>query len=415
MKKVCTLILICTVSLAIAQSKHPTSYKFINGQWFDGTKFVKRDAFVNNGLFVGKLDNADTTIDLAGKFVLPPFSEAHTHSLEGIGNIDATVSNYLRAGVFYLKNPNNIKPWTERLVPKVNHGHSVDAVFANGGLTCTGGHPEILYEVTLRHHLGDVLKDIPQGWFKGRSYFNIDNEADIEKEWPNILAGKPDFIKVYYANSEDIGDQPPVPNVTLRKGLDPKVAAKVVTKAHLENLRVSAHVETRIDFINAVNAGVDEITHTPGFFLFSKDHLDRYRLKKEDAQLAASRNIVVITAIHSRNLTTDNSLQPLVDKILSENFAMLRNNGVRLAIGSDHAASPVDEVMELKRLGPFDNLTILNIWCVETPLTIFPKRKLGKLEAGYEGSFIALNKDPLEDLSNIKTVDVRFKQGHLLH
>jgi imidazolonepropionase-like amidohydrolase len=93
---------------------------------------------------------------------------------------------------------------------------------------------------------------------------------------------------------------------------------------------------------------------------------------------------------------------------------MLHNNGVRLAIGSDHAASPLDEVLELKRFGPFDNLTILNIWCVQTPSSIFPERKLGRLDEGYEGSFIALSKNPLDDLSNIRTVEVRFKQGHLL-
>jgi hypothetical protein len=409
-------LLLLVILFSYSPPKHATTYKFINGNWFNGTSFEKRDVYVKDGLFSESLAQVDTTVDLTGKYVVPPFSETHTHLLEGIGNYQEVVNTYLSQGVFYIKNPNNIQPLTEKVKAIVNNPHSIDAVFANGGLTCTGGHPETLYEDVLRtSHLASLFGSAPRGYFKGKSYFNVDSESDFQKEWPIIKEGKPDFIKIYFANSEDIGRTPPKSASPLRKGLNPQLAKIIVAKAHEDGYRVAAHVETRMDFINALDAGVDEITHTPGFFLFSKDELDRYRLKKEDAELAAKKNVFVTTAINSRNLTQDASLQPLVDEVMAYNIKLLKSAGVRITIGSDHARSPLEEIASLRKLNALDNLSILQAWCVTSAESIFPNRKLGKLEKGYEGSFLALDGNPLTDFSNTEKIAVRFKQGHFIN
>jgi hypothetical protein len=394
---------------------HQAGYKFINGQWFDGKQFVRKTMYSINGIWSdaapGKIDSV---FDLKNRFIIPPLCETHTHFLEGIGDYGQTINNYLKDGVFYVKNPNNVKPWTDKLRDKINSVHSLDASFANGGLTSTGGHPEILYEERLRMHLGALIDNAPRGWFKNKSYFNIDSEKDFENQWSRIKEGKPDFIKVYLANSEDVGKTPPASNYPLRKGLDPAFVPNIVAKAHQDGFRVSAHVETRMDFVNALNAGVDEITHTPGFYLFSKDYLDRYRLKDEDALLAARKKVFVVTALMSRNLTEDQSLMPLVEEIQAYNLSLLHKNGVMIAIGSDHARSPLDEVDALKKLKVFDNQTILKMWCEISPQTIFPKRKLGLFKDGYEASFLALDENPINDLSNISKIAMRFKHGHTI-
>ena len=46
--------------------------------------------------------------------------------------------------------------------------------------------------------------------------------------------------------------------------------------------------------------------------------------------------------------------------------------------------------------------------------TIFPNRKIGHLEEGYEASFLVLAGNPLEDFSNVRRIEMRVKQGHLL-
>ena len=192
------ILLLCV--WGISPGQHPVTFKFTNGYWFNGIAFEQRDMYVKDGVFSDMLAEADTTVDLEGKYVIPPYSETHTHMLEGIGNYEETIKKYIDKGVFYVKNPNNIRPLTEKLRPFVNKPHSIDAVFANGGLTCSGGHPEILYEEKVLAHLGNHLDGISRGWFKGKSYFNIDSRDDLEKQWPLIKDGRPDFIKIYFAN-----------------------------------------------------------------------------------------------------------------------------------------------------------------------------------------------------------------------
>lgn len=418
MKTIILLLLFNFSHFALIDSPedvHQAGYKFVNGQWFDGKQFAKKTMYSINGVWSDAVPSKiDSVFDLKNKFIIPPLSETHTHSLEGIGNYEQTINNYLSAGIFYVKNPNNVKPWTEKIYSKINNVHSLDASFANGGLTSTGGHPETLYEDKLRQHLGALIENAPRGWFKNKSYFNIDSEKDFQDQWPLIKEGKPDFIKVYLANSEDVGKQAPVSNYPLRKGLNPALVPIIVAKAHQDGFRVSAHVETRIDFVNALNAGVDEITHTPGFYLFSKNNLDRYRLKKEDAVLAAQKKVFVITALMSRNLTEDQSLMPLVAETQAYNLSLLHKNGVQIAIGSDHARSPLDEVNALRELKVFDNQTILKMWCEISPQTIFPNRKLGLFKDGYEASFLSLDENPITNLSNIEKINMRFKHGHVI-
>lgn len=53
---------------------------FINGRVFDGEAFVERPLYVENGRFVaGRSAEIDSTIDVAGDYVVPPFGDAHNH------------------------------------------------------------------------------------------------------------------------------------------------------------------------------------------------------------------------------------------------------------------------------------------------------------------------------------------------
>jgi imidazolonepropionase-like amidohydrolase len=52
--------------------------------------------------------------------------------------------------------------------------------------------------------------------------------------------------------------------------------------------------------------------------------------------------------------------------------------------------------------------------CETTPATIFPERKIGRLQEGYEASFLVLKKDPLENFEHVATTTMRVKQGHRL-
>lgn len=112
--------------------------------------------------------------------------------------------------------------------------------------------------------------------------------------------------------------------------------------------------------------------------------------------------------------TSDPDLRALSRDVLRANITLLHRYGVKLAIGSDHAETSLAEVMNLRTLLPFDNLTLLKLWCETTPAAMFPGRKIARFEEGYEASFLALAGNPLKDFDHVRAIRLRFKQGFSL-
>ncbi len=100
-----------------------------------------------------------------------------------------------------------------------------------------------------------------------------------------------------------------------------------------------------------------------------------------------------------------------------ENFTRLRRAGVSLAIGSDGIsgeqpfATALDEALYLHQHKFADNLALLKMWSETTVHTIFPKRRIGSLQEGYEASFLVLEGDPIQDFTNVTKIALRVKQG----
>ncbi|MCA9499482.1 MAG: hypothetical protein KC588_09840, partial [Nitrospira sp.] len=169
------------------------TYAFINGQWFDGQSFSQDTWYaVQGSLTRFRPESVEQTIDLKGGFVVPPFGEAHTHNVEGAWNIDQVINHYVRDGIFYVKNPNDISEFVEQIRGKLNTPTTIDVVFAHAGLTGPNGHPIDLYENMLRtHRYEPVIGKREKGWFNGRAYFPISSLKNFEEQWPTIMATKP--------------------------------------------------------------------------------------------------------------------------------------------------------------------------------------------------------------------------------
>jgi hypothetical protein len=399
------------------------NYEFARGRWFDGQKFVMKKFYAVGGrLTSGKPSRVDSVIDLAGKYVVPPFGEAHNHNVEQSARLDATIRMYLEAGIFYVKNPNSLPRVTTPLAGKINIPRSVDVVFSGGGLTASGGHPIALAD-----------RNISRGaWSKadgeGAFYFVIDNRADLDRKWESIIAGQPDFIKTYLMYSEEYAKRKDDPAYLDWRGLDPALLPEIVRRAHRAKLRVSTHVETAADFHTALTAGVDEINHLPGFRPEKNDpgnyqNLSRYEISEADARLAARRDTVVVTTISEALEVLDKidggsaqgAMAQAARNLLSRNLQLLARHHVRIAIGSDrYRQTSLPEATGLHGLKIFDNLTLLKMWCEATPRAIFPNRRIGRLREGHEASFLVLAGDPLRDFMNVKRIEMRIKQGEVL-
>ncbi|HEY6929340.1 MAG TPA: amidohydrolase family protein [Thermoanaerobaculia bacterium] len=401
------------IGLADSSGQSPVrNYKFVNGRWFDGRDFHRKVFYSVGGVFAERApDRIDETVDLKDGFVVPPFADAHNHAIAGPNNIDKILKHYLTDGIFYAKNPASIRRDTLQIADKINRPDSVDVVFANAGITATGGHPVKLYE----QYLNKVKKPGPDGTFENIAYVIIDNPQDLAKKWPAILADHPDFIKGHLLYSEEFEKRRADPAYYGDKGLDPKVLPLLVAKAHESGLRVSCHIETAQDFRNALAAGVDEINHMPGYFPDLK-HPDWFPITKEDAEAAARKGVVIVTTTY---VVVDEVKKPdevaRMRAIQAANLKLLRDAGVSIAIGPDvYTVTALDEAMNLESLKVFDNRTLLKMWCETSAATIFPKRKIGHLADGDEASFLVLGGNPLERFENVRDIRMRFKQGGFL-
>ena len=73
------------------------------------------------------------------------------------------------------------------------------------------------------------------------------------------------------------------------------------------------------------------------------------------------------------------------------------------------------EVNFLRETRVFSNLQLLKMWSETTPKVIFPRRKIGALEEGYEANFLVLEGNPIEDFSEIKKIRMRVKLGERIN
>jgi imidazolonepropionase-like amidohydrolase len=407
-----TLAAAATVLLAAPVLADQPSLRFDNGRWLNGERFVAATVFVEDERLrfaQGKKEAraaAQQTIDLAGKHVAPPFCESHNHNLGADYRNERSIYNYLRDGVFYVKVLSNLPKESAAVWGTYNLPRSVDAVFANGGITGPGGHPIRLRERLLEQ---GVYEGFTKETLKDHAYYVVDSEADIEAKWPLILQYRPDFLKLILVESEHYAERRDDPAFFGLKGLSPQIFAKLVERAHRNNLRVSVHIESAYDFHAAVSAGVEEIAHLPGYRA-------PQLIDKADAAEAARRGIVVVTTagLINRHKEREPERYAAVREAQIANLRLLKETGVKLAVGSDeYDDTSVAEVAHLRGLGVFSDAEILRMWTAHCA-GAFAGRRIGQLADGYEASFIAFDGDPLTNFEATRRIALRVKDGRIL-
>ncbi len=431
-----TILPICLASLTtLAQiaSDEPKTYKFQNGRWFDGRGFKRQTFYSVNGILTKRQPaKIDRSIDLNNGFVIPPFADAHTHNLDGKANLDKLANLYLTEGTFYVQVLGNYSSGAKQARSFVNKPGTIDVSYANGMLTNTYGHPFLVYEPYALgiYNYADIKPRIEEIKKSRRGendvYWFLDSRADVDAKWPTILATKPDLIKIGLL---DAGNQAKAiaAGDIVGKGLSPEVAEYVVQKAHAAGFRVYAHIETADDFRLGVKIGVDGFAHAPNYNWDGKlETKPPNDISVEDIKLAAKQRVVVIPTA-ARGVFRQTDYDPSGKGTLNkERFArvidryrglykLMHRNGVRIALGLDsYGTTLMPEIWYFHENKIFDDLTLLKIAVETTPQTIFPNRKIGHLRQDYEASFLVLKGNPLEDFSQIKLIERRFKQGVMI-
>ncbi len=418
--------IVTTFSGAQPAAPKSQNYQLINGQWFDGKSFRKQEFYAVAGKFTKKKPaKIDEVLDLKNGFVIPPFADAHTHKLNSTPELAKDEASYLAEGTMYVMTLTNGANNSARNRLVLNKPDRIDVLYANGGITCTGQHPAFSFE---RDASGIAEWWLPENTKiiqanhkeENNSYWFFDTIEDVDKKWNDYMSSHPDIVKIYLMDVKNKSKS--------KESLSEEVAKYVIQKAHATGLRVAAHIETFDDLKLGVKIGVDVFAHMPHYnYFYNRTELAQPIFSAEELKIIRQRKIVLIPTL---SLTEDYAIvrdasnnyhgkfDPVgFNEVLSfqkKTLTTLSQAGFTFAIGSDRDSVGVEMNYWVKNK-VFDAAFTLRTATVTTPQIMYPRRKIGALQEGYETSFLVLSGNPLESFENTKTIKLRIKQGVLLN
>jgi len=430
----CFLIFFTLISIISCRQETSTdSIKYAGGYLFNGDKFIKKDFFIKNGKFSFDSTNKKTnkTINLDGKYVIPPFGDAHTHNFDNIEQFDSIYQAYINEGTFYVQVLTNHYSRHEKIKDSLNKPGKIDVSFAHGGITSTGGHPHAIYETS---NLGMGWREMldPKNKEKIRNsrevatdaYYLMDNVEDVHSKWDEIISKKPSILKIYLSNLKNRSTEIESGNIGTY-GLSKQVAKVIIEKAIKSKIKVYAHIETVDDFIWALDNGVTHFAHMPGYGGgYGKNNLNDFVIPDSILLKASEKNVLITPTVsfakyyaqswNGKEMAVDSTLLMEKQDFLRKELIRFQKAGINLAFGADQNGSTLmEEIDDLVALNAFSNSYLLSI-ITGSPKHIFPNRKIGQIKEDYEASFLVLNENPIEDIDNIKSIYLRVKNGIIL-
>jgi imidazolonepropionase-like amidohydrolase len=387
--------------------------------------------WIENGRIVGRGRKAPAQargerIDLAGRWVVPGFVDAHAHSF---GNIaphrrieflgpDGVAKRVVRAGVTaYLdlfSAEDNILRARDAQRASADSGAEIFA--AGPCFTATGGHCSE-YGVPTRL---------------------IDTPDDARRQLAELAPKKPDVIKVVY---DHFAYSRPLPTV------DRPTFEALIAAAKEHGLRTVVHVGTWEDVRHAALAGATAVTHVP-FDEVAPD--DVIALLKErgiyhiptlavvtdlaamvaDSTLSGAPLLAALTrdslrvvygrgeaGLDSLSLRWARRQQSLRANVL-ESVRRLDSAGVRMLAGTDagnlgilHGYSLHREMFWLVEAGltPWEALA-----AATTSAGAFLGRDFG-VRPGDDANLVVLGASPIENIANTQRIDLLVMRGRVVH
>jgi len=408
------------------------SVKYVGGYLFDGDNFIKKDFATTDGKFSFDLSlKANKTVNLDGKYVIPPFGDAHTHNFDDIEQFDSIYQAYINEGTFYVQVLTNHYSIYQIIKDSLNIPGKIDVAFAHGGITSTGGHPHAIYETSNLDMGWRAMLD-PENKEKIRNsrtvatdaYYLMDNHQDLILQWDEIISKKPAILKIYISNLKNRAIEIETGNIGTY-GLSKQVAKAIIEKAIESNITIYAHIENVDDFIWALNKGVTHFAHMPGYGGgYGRKNLNDFVIPDSILFKASQKNVLIIPTVsfakyyaqtwNGNEMDVDGTLLKEKQDFIRNELKRFQKAGINLALGADQNGSTLmEEIKDIIAMNVFDNRYLLSI-ITSSSKHIFPNRKIGEIKEDYEASFLVLNENPIEDIQNIRSINKRVKNGIVL-
>ena len=357
-------------------------------------------------------------IDLSGQTVLPGFIECHDHisssgdrrpmnrftQSEGDAVIAATLNarREIELGFTTVRDMGSGPLTAPALVRAIDSGQIVGPRLwsAMQPLGPTGGHSD---------RANGMRPDIA---FAGREESIVDGPVDARTKVREHRRNGATVIKIMPSGGvASIGDDPN--HMTMS---DDEMQA-VVETAHELGLKVAAHAHGKKAIDHAIAAGVDSIEHG------TYSDAETYKLMKQHGTFLVP-TLLVADAIYQTAVNTPELLPPTVaDKAKAVTPTMLGNArnayraGVKIAFGTDQGATSnrnkAEEFALLVKAGlpPMEAIFTATRNAAEL---IGNPQDIGSVQAGRYADIVAVDGDPLADITLLQKMQFVMKGGDVM-
>ena len=414
----------------------------------DQTVIVRGDRFVWVGASADPAlpaaDPAATRVDGRGKTLLPGFIDAHVHIAGSaspiwqmaVPNAQRNLDASLYGGVTSVLSLGHPKSMTSGLRGALQAGALLgpDVYLAHGQFTAVGGYVIGLSE--------NMIPDFAKDTYVSEYFFQADTVSDLEKHLAEFRAVAPDAMKVMIEQDRPNG---PV--------IDDDVLHRAAAEAHALGIPIFAHIGTVRNAMQAIDAGVTGLAHTP----------NNGELTDEQISRLVENGTYVMTTLKIMDRMAD-ALKPdqaieiteMAEKVLepevveairqrpdgyefpepwpwflgrmesakddkNRNIRRLYEANAKIVVATDagsffgtghgYAIHQELEMVVAEGLPPIAALqgaTIQAARCMQVD------EKVGSIEAGKQADLVLLGADPSADIRNTTEIEAVYSKGRLV-
>ncbi|MGN1399485.1 MAG: amidohydrolase family protein [Erysipelotrichaceae bacterium] len=403
-----------------------------NGIILDGTKDMQpqqKDVLINDGIIEKIQANLSAAsdfevIDLNGKYLLPGLINLHCH-LPSSGKPISFSKNKVDLPTL-LKIVLKFKIGKAALKKMCYKQAKIELLSGVTTLRAVGGisniDSSIRDDINSQKCIGPTLlvSDYAIATINGHMVGTVaypceSIEAAVNCVDEIVKQGKVDWIKIMITGGVLDGD---VPGKPAEMKMEPEMIKAICDRAHSYNLPVSAHVESTQGVKAALENGVDTIEHGA--------ELDDYLI--DLFQKTNRKLICTISPAIPMKLLDDSQLPDpfykingtiVCDGIISAAKSALANS-IEVGLGNDVGCPFITHYDFYRELVYFDKYVChdkrfaLYTATLQNAKILQLADQIGSIEEGKQADLIVTAQNPLDDLTNLKNVELVIKKGQVI-